>query len=107
MHPTKGKHTPITKQARNHSASTAKNRKAATQGRGKETKMFYLKKFGFRLYIESDNVYTTCPVCHKEHRVDISEVFSDGQSDLYGTAIFCPICSAKHAESLKRTGGAS
>lgn len=77
------------------------------QGRGKEIKVFYLKKFGFKLYIEDDNVYTTCPVCGKEHRVDISEVFSDGQSDLYGTAIYCPICSAKRAESLKRTGGVS
>ena len=55
---------------------------------------------------ESDNVYTVCPICEKEHRVDISEVFSDGQSDLYGTAILCPICSAKRMESLKRTGGA-
>lgn len=89
------------------SAYTVKNRKAVINDRGKEIKVFYLKKFGFKLYIESDNVYTTCPVCHKEHRVDISEVFSDGQSDLYGTAIYCPICSAKRAESLKRTGGAS
>ena len=77
------------------------------QGRRKETKMFYLKKLGFKLYIESDNVYTVCPICEKEHRVDISEIFSDGQSDLYGTAILCPICSAKRMESLKRTGGAS
>ncbi len=77
------------------------------QGRRKDVKMFYLKKLGFKLYIESDNVYTVCPVCGKEHRVDISEVFSDGQSDLYGTAIYCPICSAKRMESLKRTGGAS
>ncbi len=77
------------------------------QGRRKEIKLFYLKKLGFKLYIESDNVYTVCPICEKEHRVDISEVFSDGQRDLYGTAILCPICSAKRAESLKRTGGAS
>ena len=28
--------------------------------------MFYLKKFGFKLYIEDDNVYTTCPVCGKD-----------------------------------------
>lgn len=48
------------------------------QGRRKAVKIFYLKKLGFKLYIESDNVYTVCPICEKEHRVDISEVFSDG-----------------------------
>lgn len=69
--------------------------------------MFYLKEFGLKFLIEDDNVYTTCPVCGKEHCVDISEVFSDGQSDLYGTSILCPICSAKRMASLKRTSGAS
>lgn len=102
-----GKHTPHNQVSVKPSASTAENRKAAMQGRRKDVKMFYLKKLGFKLYIESDNVYTVCPICEKEHRVDISEVFSDGQSDLYGTAILCPICSGKRMESLKRTGGAS
>ena len=57
--------------------------------------MFYLKHKGKRLLIESDNVYTTCPVCGKEHVVDLQDVLGDGNGDLYGTAVYCKECNAQ------------
>ena len=60
--------------------------------------MFYLKtRKGRNLYIEDDNVFTTCPICGTEFVVDIADIFRDGESDLYGTAVFCPDCARKHA----------
>lgn len=59
--------------------------------------MFYLKtRKGRNLYIEDDNVFTTCPICGTEFTVDIADIFRDGESDLYGTAVFCPDCARKH-----------
>lgn len=60
--------------------------------------MFYVKEkindtLEIKVEIHDDNVFTTCPDCGAEIGVDISELFSDGESDLYGTAIFCPDCS--------------
>ncbi len=57
--------------------------------------MFYLKHKGKKLYIESDNVYTTCPQCGKEHAVDLNDAIIDGVLDLYGLAICCTECSAE------------
>lgn len=54
--------------------------------------MFYLKHKGERLYIDDTNVFTTCPKCGKEVRVNIQDVLSDGVSDLYGTAVYCQDC---------------
>lgn len=60
--------------------------------------MFYLKdKRGHKLFIEADNVFTACPICGKEHAVDLASILQDGMSDLYGTAVFCPDCARKHA----------
>ena len=39
-----------------------------------------------------------CPICGKEFAVDIADIFRDGESDLYGTAVFCPDCARKYAE---------
>lgn len=57
--------------------------------------MSYLKHKGKKLYIESDNVYTTCPQCGKEHAIDLNDAIIDGVLDLYGLDIFCTECSAK------------
>jgi hypothetical protein len=67
--------------------------------------MFYVKQtindsLEIRVEIHDDNVFTTCPDCGVEICVDISELFSDGESDLYGTAIFCPECSKSRLEEL-------
>ena len=71
--------------------------------------MFYLKYKGKRLLIESDNVYTTCPLCGEEHVVDLQDILGDGSGDLYGTAAYCEKCSAqrsrqKAAGDAKRKG---
>lgn len=60
--------------------------------------MFYVKEkindsLEITVEIHDDNVFCTCPGCGIDVCVDISEVFSDGESDLYGTAIYCTECS--------------
>ena len=67
--------------------------------------MFYVKQsindsLEIRVEIHDDNVFTTCPDCGVEICVDISVLFIDGESDLYGTAIFCPDCSKSRLEEL-------
>ena len=47
--------------------------------------MFYMKHKGKKLFIDSENVYTACPRCGKEHAVDLQEILSGGDADLYGT----------------------
>lgn len=60
--------------------------------------MFYMKHRGKRLNIREDNVYTRCPNCGKEHAVDIQEIFRDGESDIYGTAVYCEDCAVKRVK---------
>jgi len=67
--------------------------------------MFYVKEsindtLEIKVEIHDDNVFTTCPDCGVEIFLDISELFSDGESDLYGTAIFCPECSKSRLEEF-------
>lgn len=62
--------------------------------------MFYLKYKGKNLEIHDDNVYTCCPVCGKEHVVDLQDILSSDDGDLYGTAVYCSSCSAKHAKEI-------
>ena len=45
--------------------------------------------------ITDENVFTRCPGCGDEVSVDLAELFSDGVSDLYGTAVYCDECSRK------------
>ena len=52
--------------------------------------------------IEDDCVFTTCPVCGKEHTVDIVELAASGDFDLYGSAIYCPECAARRTRRSKR-----
>ena len=62
--------------------------------------MFWMKDTnGKNLNIEENNVFTSCPICGKEHPVDLQTVLStDG--DLYGTQVYCPDCSAKRLDEL-------
>lgn len=62
--------------------------------------MFYVKVRGRKVNILEDNVFTRCPVCGKEHAVDIVELFSGGDIDLYGTAIYCPECAEKDGNTI-------
>lgn len=62
--------------------------------------MFYVKEkingtVAVSVEINDENVFCTCPGCGCEVNVDLSEVFSDGEGDLYGTAIYCDECSKK------------
>lgn len=58
--------------------------------------MFYLKKNGQRHTITNDNVFTTCPDCGKEFKVDLIQDLSK-DNDLYTTRICCPACSEREA----------
>lgn len=60
--------------------------------------MFYVKeelKDGVEIHIEitDENVYSTCPLCGKEVALDLTEVFSDGDADLFATSVLCDTCS--------------
>jgi len=60
--------------------------------------MFYIKEkltetVDITIEINDENVYCICPYCGCEVRVDISEVFNDGLSDLYGTSVCCKRCN--------------
>ena len=37
--------------------------------------MFYIKSRGRKINLRNDNVFTRCPVCGREHAVDIVETF--------------------------------
>ncbi len=43
--------------------------------------------------INDENVFCTCPGCGKEVRVDLADVFRDGEGDLSNTAVHCKECS--------------
>ena len=43
--------------------------------------------------IEDDGVYTICPICGKEHRVDLVELAAQKDFDLYGTSEYCQDCA--------------
>jgi uncharacterized protein with PIN domain len=59
--------------------------------------MFYVRqRFGHAevvAEIHDDNVFTRCPKCGEEVVVDLVELFSDEECDLYGTAVYCSECS--------------
>lgn len=65
--------------------------------------MFYVKEqinYGTEIntVITDNNVYTKCPQCGIEHKVDLSDVFSDECADLETTLVFCEKCSKKMEE---------
>ena len=59
--------------------------------------MFYVKTnltdgMSVKTEITDENVFCRCPDCGSEVQVDIAEVFSDGEGDLYSTAVLCQEC---------------
>ncbi len=65
--------------------------------------MFYMKHKGKKLEIYEDNVFTLCPICGREHPVDLMSILPEG--DLYGTNVYCTDCSKKIIENRSRNGG--
>lgn len=64
--------------------------------------MFYVKErlndsVEVSTLITDENVFCHChcPMCGTQVSVDIAEILGDGESDLFGTAIFCSKCSKK------------
>lgn len=62
--------------------------------------MFYVKErlndtMEVSIEITDENVFCHCPMCGTEVPVDIAEILSDGESDLFGTAVFCDECGKK------------
>lgn len=45
--------------------------------------------------IHDDNVFTQCPECGREIAIDLVELLQGGESDLYGTAVYCAKCSSE------------
>ena len=62
--------------------------------------MFYEKEklndtMEVSIVITDENVFCHCPMCGTEVPVDIAEILSDGEGDLFGTAVFCDECGKK------------
>lgn len=57
--------------------------------------MFYVKRMGFKVEITPENVFTKCPGCGKEHKVNLEDILKDPDTCLYSTAVYCPACSQK------------
>ena len=54
--------------------------------------MFYIKTElpdgkTVKTEVTDENVFTRCPGCGDEVSVDLAELFSDSESDLYGTCL--------------------
>jgi hypothetical protein len=69
--------------------------------------MFYVKTqlsdgMTVKTEITDENVFTNCPACGVEVPIDIAELFSDGEGDLFGTSVYCVDCSKRRAE--KKSG---
>ena len=72
--------------------------------------MFYLKtKLANGKVIKTDitdeNVFTCCLECGRELPIDLVEVFSDGEGDLFSTSIVCSTCAKKRAEKRRHNDG--
>ena len=62
--------------------------------------MFYVKErlndsMEISIEITDENVFFFFLMCGVEVMVDIAEILGDGESDLFGTAIYCSECSKK------------
>lgn len=69
--------------------------------------MFYVKEkmndvMEISIEISDENVFCHCPICGSEVSVDLAEILSDGESDLFATAVFCSECSKKIRDGGKR-----
>jgi hypothetical protein len=43
--------------------------------------------------ITDENVFTRCPECGRAMPIDLAEIFSDGEGDLFSTQVFCAACT--------------
>jgi hypothetical protein len=62
--------------------------------------MFYIKTKKpngkmLKTEITDENVFTQCPECGVEMNVDLAELFSDGEGDLYSSSVICSVCTMK------------
>lgn len=62
--------------------------------------MFYIKQklnddLEIKVDIHDENVFTRCPYCCAEISVDLADILSDKDSDLFSTAVVCSTCSKK------------
>lgn len=60
--------------------------------------MFYVKEkisdvAELSIEINDENVFCHCPKCGDEVQIDLAELLSDGESDLFGTSVYCVECS--------------
>lgn len=65
--------------------------------------MFYIKTVqpsgrSVKTDITDENVFTHCPECGREIPIDLAEVFSDGEGDLFSTSVLCAACTKKRTE---------
>ena len=68
--------------------------------------MFYIKTElangkDVKIDITDENVFTRCPDCNRELPVDLVEILSDGEGDLFSTSIICSACTKKRAEKRR------
>ena len=71
--------------------------------------MFYVKtqlsdEVEIAVEIHDDNVFCICPGCGCEVDVDLAEILSTGDNDLYGIEVFCSVCSRARLEGDRWTG---
>ena len=70
--------------------------------------MFYIKTRtadgkATRTAVTDENVFTCCPECGLEQKVDLAEFFSDGfGGDLLTSSITCPDCTVKRRNMRRR-----
>lgn len=55
-----------------------------------------------RIALDYDNVFTVCPQCGKEHSIDISEFFQDGDFD-FDCSVYCEDCSKKNLKQMEES----
>lgn len=72
--------------------------------------MFYIKSKlrngeTIKTDITDENVFTCCPECGREILVDISEIFFNGEGDLFSTNIICCACTKKRHGKRKHIDG--
>ena len=51
--------------------------------------------------LTKENVFAICPICQREHTVDLSEVFKGQNKGLYKTYVLCPECIRNENERKK------
>lgn len=83
--------------------ATVKKIEAAIQAayeEGESKLMFYVKEtmgdaVEVNIEINDENVFCRCPHCGSEVQVDLQQILSDGDSDLFGTAVLCENCTRR------------